>query len=159
MKHFFSKHPVLTTMGAIVLINILGIIAGLSSAENISTWYPTLSKPALQPPNWIFGPVWSALYTMLGVILARLLRAYEHHRCALTLFVLQMLLNLAWTPVFFGLKQIGVALVIIISLWLVLFGLLKKLCCRDRVSAYLLLPYVIWVTFAMYLNLGIFWLN
>lgn len=134
-----------------------GIASGLSTAGGLGDWYGGLKKPFGNPPPWVFGPVWTVLYAMMGIALGRLI----HRRAGLAvlLFGLQFFLNLAWTPVFFGAHQIGLALGIILLMWCGILATLKTAFPRDSVSAWLLVPYLLWVTLASYLNAGIYWLN
>ena len=120
-------------------------------------WYQDLQKPPGNPPAWLFGPVWTVLYLLMGVAAGRLI----HRRAsgAVTLFVIQFLLNLAWTPVFFGAHAIGWALVIIFGIWGFLAFTIRSADKADHLSAVLLLPYLLWIMFATYLNAAIGWLN
>lgn len=133
----------------------LGIASGLSTMGGDSTWYQGLEKPPGTPPAWVFGPVWSVLYMMMGVAVGRLIfrRAWP----AVGLFGVQFLLNLTWTPVFFGAQQVGIALAVILALWVFLVVTIFLSRKWDGVAAWLLLPYLAWVSYAMYLNAGI-WL-
>lgn len=135
----------------------LGIASGLSTAGGDNSWYQVLEKPPGTPPPWVFGPVWSVLYVMMGVAAGRLVfrRAWP----AVGLFGLQFALNLAWTPVFFGAREVGLALAVILALWVSLLATILLARKRDRVSAWLLVSYLAWVSYATYLNAGIFWLN
>ncbi|RYD17656.1 MAG: tryptophan-rich sensory protein [Verrucomicrobiaceae bacterium] len=135
----------------------LGIASGLSSAGGGGAWYQGLEKPPGTPPPWVFGPVWSMLYLMMGVALGRLVdrRAWG----AVWVFCAQFALNVAWTPVFFGAHQAGVALGIIAALWVGIVVLIRMARRVDRISAALLVPYLMWVSYATYLNIGFFWLN
>jgi benzodiazapine receptor len=135
----------------------LGVASGLSTMGGGDFWYQNLEKPPGTPPGWVFGPVWSVLYLMMGWAMGRLIQ----HRAwpAVGLFVVQFVLNLAWTPVFFGFHRIDAALVIIGSLWVFLLATVMAARKRDRTAAYLLVPYALWVTYAAYLNGGIFFLN
>lgn len=121
------------------------------------SWYRALEKTPGTPPSWVFGPVWSVLYVMMGVAAGRLI--YRRAWPAVRLFGLQFILNLAWTPVFFGAQQVALALAVIFALWLALLGTILAAHKRDRLSAWLLLPYLAWVSYASYLNVGIFLLN
>jgi benzodiazapine receptor len=121
-------------------------------------WYASLSKPAWNPPNWLFGPVWTTLYFAMGSaawLVARTVRG----RSALALFLTQLALNAAWTPVFFGLKQPGAALAIIIALWFAIVVLVAAFWRHSRAAALLLVPYLAWVSFAGALNYAIWRLN
>jgi tryptophan-rich sensory protein len=121
------------------------------------TWYQVLVKTPGTPPPWVFGPVWSVLYVMMGVAGGRLI--FRRVWPAVGLFGLQFVLNLAWTPVFFGAREPGMALLVILALWVSVLGTIFLARKWDRVSAWLLVPYLAWVSYATYLNAGIFWLN
>jgi benzodiazapine receptor len=135
----------------------LGTASGLSTVGGDSEWYQSLRKPPGTPPSWVFGPVWSVLYLMMGVVVGRLIhrRAWQ----AVAVFGIQMVLNLAWTPVFFGIKDSVVALVILAAMWLGLLSTVLLARDADRISAWLLIPYLAWVSYAGYLNAGFLWLN
>jgi benzodiazapine receptor len=124
-------------------------------------WYAQLNKPSWNPPNWIFGPVWTALYLMMGVSAWRVWRkgALGASLLPLGLFLFQLALNAAWTPVFFGLHQMGLALAIILVLWGAIAATLWAFQSRDRVAAALLVPYLAWVSFATLLNATLWRLN
>lgn len=135
----------------------MGIASGLSSAGGGGEWYQHLVKPPGTPASWVFGPVWSVLYLMMGVALGRL--AHRKAGRAVWVFGMQFVLNLVWTPVFFGSHQITVALAIIGALWFGIVALIQLAGKVDKVSAWLLMPYLVWVSYAAYLNAGFFWLN
>jgi len=135
----------------------LGGLSGVSSVGGDSGWYQNLEKPPGTPPSWVFGPVWSALYLMMGWAAGRLI--VRRARVTVAWFIGQFLLNLAWTPVFFGARQVAPALAIIVVLWLALAVTIARAMKEDRVAAALLLPYLAWVSYATYLNAGIYWLN
>jgi tryptophan-rich sensory protein len=143
-------------IGALLCLG-LGTASGLSTVGGGDSWYRELTKPPGTPPGWVFGPVWSVLYLMMGTALGRLVsrRSWQ----VVWVFAMQMVLNLVWTPVFFGMHQIAAALAVICALW---FGVLATILLahkKDRVSAWLLMPYLAWVSYATYLNAGLFWLN
>ena len=142
--------------GAAVCLG-LGLASGLSTVSGGGDWYQDLQKPPGNPPAWLFGPVWTVLYLLMGVAAGRLI----HRRAsgAVTLFVIQFLLNLAWTPVFFGAHAIGWALVIIFGIWGFLAFTIRSADKADHLSAVLLLPYLLWIMYATYLNAAIGWLN
>lgn len=121
------------------------------------TWYQALVKPPGTPPGWIFGPVWSALYLMMGAALGRLISTQRWP--AVRLFAAQFLLNLTWTPLFFGAHLIAISLGVILTMWLTVLLLILKTAKNDRVSSRLLIPYLLWLSYASYLNAAIFWLN
>ena len=142
--------------GAVVCL-ALGIASGLSTGGGADSWYRQLAKPPGTPPPWIFGPVWSVLYLLMGMAWGRLIarRAWP----AVGGFGIQFGLNLAWTPVFFGLHEIGAALAVIIALWLGLVATMAIAWKPDRMAVWLLAPYLLWVSYATYLNAGLFRLN
>lgn len=142
--------------GAIVCL-LLGWASGFSSMGGDSEWYQNLKKPPGTPPSWVFGPVWTALYLMMGWAAGRLV--VRRDWIATVCFIGQLILNLAWTPVFFGAHQIGAALAIIAALWLVLLATIALAAKVDRPAALLLLPYLAWISYASYLNGSFFWLN
>lgn len=125
------------------------------------SWYSTLIQPPLAPPGWLFAPVWTILYISMGVALFLYARkfSYEHKAWGYVLFFTQLLVNLSWSPAFFGIKNIGLALAIVILLdILVLFNILEfnKV---SKTAARILIPYLIWILFATYLNAGLLILN
>ncbi len=125
------------------------------------SWYNTLNKPFFSPPNWVFGPVWTVLYILIaisGVIIWKKRKKVNIHK-AMRLYFVQLALNLIWSPVFFGLHQIGLAFVIIIFMWVFIYKTIKAFEKIDKTSAYLLYPYLIWVTIASVLNLSVMLLN
>lgn len=134
----------------------LGLLIGYNNIPG--EWYQSLAKPAFNPPNWIFAPVWSILYAMIGTVGARLFLDHRHS-AAMRLWFAQMILNFLWSPLFFGTKDISSALIVIIALLIAVAGVLAASWNRDRVSALLFLPYFAWVAFATVLNGSIFLMN
>lgn len=124
-------------------------------------WYATLKKPSWNPPDWIFGPVWSALYTMMAVAawLVWQRGGFVAQRRQLTLFLVQLALNALWTPLFFGLHRPGLAFAEIVMLWLAIAATLAAFRPVSRPAAWLLVPYLAWVTFAAVLNFTLWRLN
>jgi benzodiazapine receptor len=124
-------------------------------------WYAGLKKPAWNPPSWIFGPVWSALYTMMAVAAWLVWRrgGFAGQRRPLTLFLVQLALNAAWTPLFFGLHRPGAAFAEIVLLWLAIAATLAAFRRVSRAAAWLLAPYLAWVSFAAALNFALWRLN
>lgn len=121
-------------------------------------WYIALAKPAWHPPTWLFGPVWSTLYLLIGTSGWRVWRhgGFAMQRRPLALFVFQLILNAAWSPLFFGLKQPGIAFAEILALWLAILATILVFRRIDRPAAWLLAPYLAWVSFAAVLN-GTLW--
>ena len=124
-------------------------------------WYHSLNQPAIHPPDWVFAPVWSVLYIMMFLSLFLFLESYKtaDKSAPLALFVIQLLLNLSWSPVFFGIKNIEAALIILIMLWIFIAVVIVMFYKHSKISAILLIPYFLWTTFALYLNWQIFRLN
>ena len=147
---------------SIVTPLLVGGLSSIATARGIQEWYPSLVKPAFNPPAWIFGPVWTLLYVMMGIAAFLVWqKGWEQAavRAALTVFAVQLLLNGLWSILFFGLQSPGLAFGEIIVLWLSILATVM-LCWRvSTVSGVFLLPYAGWVTFAAVLNGSIWILN
>lgn len=146
----------------VVAIEVLGGLSGYLTASSIKDWFTTLNKPPGNPPNWVFGPVWTTLYAMIGISLARIWHLQDKsplRQKALLCFFLQMLLNLAWTPVFFGAHHIAAALAVIITLLILIAATIVLFRKLDKPAAFLLVPYLLWVSYATYLNAAYLALN
>jgi tryptophan-rich sensory protein len=162
--NFFHRRPWLALTGFIAASFLAGAIGSSATFPNVRTWYPLLNKPAWNPPGWIFGPVWTCLYVLMGVAIWRAWRAgttmnAPTKRSLVTGYFVQLCLNALWSVLFFGFKQPAWALVDIIALWGLLVWLLVEIRRADRVAAALWLPYVLWVSFATALNTAIVRLN
>ena len=155
-----SRGSVVTLVGLLVLTLGLGGLGSLATVPQIPTWYAQLQKPAFNPPNWIFGPVWTTLYVLMAVSLWRVWRS--GHADALKTkitFILMLALNAAWSPVFFRLHRPDLALWIIYFYVGALALLIRYLWRQDRLAAALQLPPLAWVLFATALNSAIAHLN
>ncbi len=139
----------------------VGSIAGYYTTKEIDGWFSTLIKPEFNPPNWIFGPVWTALYIMMGIALYLIWtrRRDLSKRYVYGIFAVQMILNFSWSIVFFNLHEIGWALVVIIALWLAIILTIFAFRKHSKIAAGLLVPYICWVSFASILNYAIWSLN
>jgi len=128
---------------------------------SIDGWYATLNKPSWNPPSWLFGPVWTLLYIMMGVAAWLVWRkgGWAAQRRPLGLFLIQWFLNTLWTPLFFGMHLIGFALVDIVLLWIAIVVTLAAFWRVSKPAAWLLVPYLAWVSFATALNFAIWQLN
>jgi benzodiazapine receptor len=139
-----------------------GLIGSLVVAGSFATWYPTIEKPAFTPPSWVFGPVWTTLYMLMGIaaflVWQRGLRV-PAVRVALVWFLVQLGLNALWTPVFFGLHRVDLALVVILLLCAAIAITIFCFLRISRLAAGLLVPYLLWVSFATVLNASIWHLN
>ena len=145
---------------------LLWLIASFSAAAlgaffMPGAWYDSLNKPSWNPPGWVFGPVWSALYTMMAVAAWMVWHqgGYQHQRKPLTWFVIQLALNAAWSPLFFGAHRPDMAFAEILLLWTAIAGTIRAFYPVNRMAAVLLIPYLAWVTFASILNFTLWRLN
>lgn len=138
-----------------------GTLAGFLTARGVREWYPKQRKPAGTPPSWVFGPVWTTLYVLMAISAWLIWRNYgwSGGRSALLLFFGQLALNAAWSGIFFGARLPGVAFAEIVLLWLAILFNMVVFYWLLPVAAYLLLPYLLWVTYASYLNLEVWRLN
>ncbi|MDR6816050.1 tryptophan-rich sensory protein [Neorhizobium sp. 2083] len=143
-----------------ILVTIVFIVAcvalgALSGASNVpGEWYQSLDKPFFNPPGWIFAPVWTVLYVMIGVALSAIWFE-EDNRRLLVLFAIQAALNLLWSPAFFGLHSPVLGLVIIVPLLVTILMFIAAGWQKNRTAAWLFVPYALWVAFATVLNLSI----
>lgn len=142
-------------IAAIFICQSAGLIGSIFTFSAIPTWYLSLNKPSFSPPNYLFGPVWTILYTLMGI---SLYLTWEKKK-VVKLFWAQLVLNAAWSIIFFGLKNIGLALVEIFILWTLILALVVKTNKVNKVASYLLIPYLLWVSFATVLNLSLYLLN
>lgn len=153
---------ILTLAVALLIPQIIGLLGSLFTSATIPTWYATLARPELAPPNWVFGPVWTVLFILMGIASFLIFqKGYERRdvRIALSFYGAQLILNLLWSLLFFGARNPGLAFAEIVVLWLVLFLTIRKFWPLSKTSAYLLVPYILWVSFAGYLNYSIWILN
>lgn len=147
-------------LAAFVGINVaVSALGGWATASSVTTWYPTLAKPAFNPPDWVFAPVWSALYLMIAVAGWRAWRRGAAARPALLVYAVQLALNLSWSFVFFGARLIGPALFVIAALLAAILVNAALFWRLDRPAGALLVPYAAWVVFAAVLNAALWRLN
>lgn len=147
---------------SLVICQLAGIIGSLFTMSKIPTWYMTLNKPELAPPNWIFGPVWTTLFILIGISLYLVWKQGINRKdvkIALCIFGTQLILNILWSIIFFGLENPGSAFVEIVSLWISILLSIIYFYKISKPASYLLIPYIAWVSFASYLNFMIWWLN
>lgn len=157
-----DKKLVARCIAGILFSQAAGIIGAQFTAPAIPSWYVTLVKPALTPPNYVFAPVWITLYTLMGIAFGIVWHnggRSPDARIALGLFAVQLLLNIAWTAVFFGLHMPFAALFVMAALWLVSAKTASAFKPFSRLAASLFVPYLAWLTFAAYLNAGVWLLN
>ena len=141
----------------------IGYFSGNATRSAILDWYPSLIKPSFNPPNWIFAPVWSMLYIMMGIAAGLVWDCMESDkenvRKALIVFAVQLALNALWSYLFFGLRNPMLAGLEIIVLWLMIYETYLQFSKINKIAGYLFIPYLAWVSFAMVLNASIWWLN
>jgi tryptophan-rich sensory protein len=154
-------HPWIGLVFFLLVCLAAGGIGGWFTSASVSTWYPTLRKPEWNPPAWVFGPVWTTLYLMMGTAAWRVWRARSFQGAApgLGLFGLQLVLNTLWSIVFFGLRAPGAAFFELALLWLAILATTLQFRRIDPVAAWLMVPYLAWVTFAGALNFTIWRMN
>ncbi|MGL4325813.1 MAG: TspO/MBR family protein [Beijerinckiaceae bacterium] len=142
----------------VVAASALGQIATM---PNLAPWYASLVKPSFNPPNWIFGPVWTILYVLMAYAFYRILRAPEGaaRRTAITVFLVQLALNAAWSWAFFGFRSPLGGVMVILPLLASIIVTIRSFAPVDRPAALLLYPYAAWVSFATLLTISIWWLN
>lgn len=142
--------------GCIALCELAGIIGSVFTYQSVQMWYPTLTKPFFTPPSWIFGPVWTLLYAFMGISLYLVLQKKKRK---LTWFWIQLVLNVVWSIVFFGLRSPEFGLFVIGGLLFSIIMTIRSFKKVEKRAAYLLYPYVAWVSFATLLNFAIVILN
>ncbi|MBC7552671.1 MAG: tryptophan-rich sensory protein [Taibaiella sp.] len=151
----------LTFIGCIVLTLAVGGLSGIATVGGVKGWYTTLLKPAFNPPNYLFGPVWTLLYLLMGVSLYIILQeqATPAKKRALVIFGVQLSLNAFWSIIFFNFHEVGWALIEIISIWMSVLLMIITFYKINKTAGLLQLPYLAWVSFATILNAAIFYLN
>jgi benzodiazapine receptor len=139
-----------------------GGIGSIATYRSVTTWYPTLQKASFNPPGWLFGPVWTTLYVMMGIALFLVWRkglAFPLVKTGLVLFAVQMALNALWSIAFFGMRSPAAGLVVVVLLWVALVLTMITFFRISVVPGLLFVPYFLWVSFASVLNGTIWWLN
>lgn len=156
-----KKFPLGKLILSLALPISMGAVAGIVTTDAIPAWYEMLNKPSFNPPNWIFGPVWTTLYVLMGISFFMIWRqpTSKPRNTALVIFLIQMVLNFAWSFIFFYFKELGWALAEIILLWIMIVAMIKTFYGQRPIAGYLNIPYLLWVTFATILNAAYFSLN
>ncbi|MDP2638765.1 MAG: TspO/MBR family protein [Candidatus Azambacteria bacterium] len=170
---------------SILICQLAGVVGSIFTAPAIKTWYVSLNKPYFSPPNWIFAPVWTVLFLLMGISLylvwaknwhievkageaerktwnpisRKLLTGSWREENAVLIFVLQLILNVLWSVIFFGLKSPGLAFFEILMLWFAILYTIVNFYRISKFASFLLLPYILWVTFATVLNFAVWRLN
>ncbi|MGM0399011.1 MAG: TspO/MBR family protein [Halobacteriota archaeon] len=157
-----DRRPWVALVVAVVATELVGASGAVFTSMGLASWYPQLARPALAPPNWVFGPVWTTLFALMGVAVWLVWKEATGEltdvaRFALGIFVVHFAINLAWSGVFFGLQSLLGGLIVIAVLWLLIVATIWAFARVDRRAGVLLVPYLAWVSFAGYLNYA-FWL-
>lgn len=152
-----KKKDLLYFFGAIIICQLTGLVGAVYTMPAISTWYAGLNRPSFAPPNWIFGPVWTILFLLMGVSLFLVTRKKKRPKEAVEVFFLQLVLNVLWSVLFFGLESPFLAFLEIFALWFAIDLSIYYFYKVSRPAAWLLVPYIIWVSFAAFLNY-FFWI-
>ncbi|MDD5454658.1 MAG: tryptophan-rich sensory protein [Candidatus Ratteibacteria bacterium] len=143
---------------AIVICEFAGIIGSFFTVSSVSSWYASLAKPRLTPPGWIFAPVWTTLYVLMGIAAFLIWNNGLKRRdvkIALSIFIGQLVLNMFWSIIFFGMRSPLWAFIEIIFLWLAIIASIIAFSKISKPAAWLLAPYILWVSFAAYLNYSV----
>ena len=149
-------------IASVLGVELIGILGSFFTSGSIPTWFSSLTKPSFNPPSWIFGPVWTILYAMIGVSLYLILTSKAKTSLktkAYWIFGIQLFFNFIWSIVFFGMHQILGAFAVIALLWIFIILNILAFYKISNPAGYLLIPYWIWVSFASILNFSIWWLN
>ena len=153
---------VLLFIACITVTLAVGGISGFATATSINNWYVYLQKPWFNPPNYLFGPVWTILYLLMGIsffMILTTLSTAKKRTSAVAVFGIQLTLNFAWSFIFFKYHQLGWALVEIIAMWISIFTMIIVFSRINKTAAIMQIPYISWVSFATILNLAIWRLN
>lgn len=147
---------------SVICCELVGLLGTPFTISAIPTWYANLNKPFFAPPNWLFGPAWTLLYFLMGVAFYLIWKrglSKKKNKTAGMFFAAQLALNFIWTPIFFGLRAPLLGLIVIVAMWVLIVLTMKKFYPVSRLATYLLLPYLLWVTYATLLNAAIVVLN
>jgi benzodiazapine receptor len=156
-----SKSTILKLIVSLLLPLCIGAFAGIFTMDAIPGWYETLNQPSFNPPNWVFGPVWTTLYLLMGISLFLIWKqgVSKIRNRAILVFMIQLILNFGWSFLFFYYHQLGFAFVEIFLLWLSIVSMILLFYKIKPLAAYINIPYLLWVTFATILNAAYYFLN
>jgi translocator protein len=152
---------VLALIICIVIPMAAGALSGIATSGNIESWYAHINKPSFNPPNWIFGPVWTLLYFLMGISLFLVWKsaAGKNRTEALLIFFIQLILNFAWSFLFFQFRMISFALIEILVIWFLIILMIITFLKVNKTAALIQVPYLLWVSYASILNGAILYLN
>jgi len=155
------KKSILPLLISILIVFSFGFIGSLFTTPSIATWYAFINKPLFSPPNWIFAPVWTLLYILMGISAFLIWKKRDNLKTkqALIFYGIQLILNALWSIIFFGMHNPGLAFLEIIILWLFILITLIKFYKINKTAGILFIPYLLWVSFASILNYAIWMLN
>jgi tryptophan-rich sensory protein len=160
MKKKVEKFSLFKLVLSIAICQLAGVVGSIFTISAIPTWYAALNKPSFSPPSWVFGPVWLTLYLLMGISLYLVWSIKKQNKeKARYIFGAQLFLNALWSLVFFGLKSPILGLVNIVALWFMILATIVMFYRISKTAAYLLIPYICWVTIATALNYGVWVLN
>jgi tryptophan-rich sensory protein len=158
----FNRTSALILIGAVLLCNCAGLLGALVTTTGPGSWYESLVKPSFNPPSWLFGPVWTLLYILMGISLFLVImegRKGRDVRIPLVLFAIQLILNIIWSFAFFGLESPISGLLVILLLLAFIVATIMAFYPVRKAAAWLLIPYLLWVSFATILNYALYTLN
>lgn len=139
---------------------IAGGLGAFFTISSVQSWYLTINKPFFNPPSWVFGPTWTLLYVLMGISCFLIWKtAHPQRNKFLSLFAIQLVLNAFWSPAFFGMQSPTLGLLVIIPLWTMILICILEFKKSSPLASKLMVPYLIWVSFASVLNISIWWLN
>lgn len=150
---------------AVFVCLVLGGLSGIATVSEIKNWYLQLNKPSFNPPNWLFGPAWSTLYTFMGIAFALIWDRLEKANTkvfssnAIRFFLIQFVLNLLWSSIFFSMHLIAFALIEMLVLWVFILLTILHFYRINKLAGIILIPYILWVSFATLLTASILYLN
>lgn len=162
MKQGITLKSTISFVLALLLPLLIGFLGSLATNAGLESWYPTLQKPPWNPPAWLFGPVWTTLFLLMGLASWRIWRIgwdSAEVRSALLFFGLQLIFNVGWSLFFFTFQRLDLALLEILVLWSLILVTVLRFFALDRLAGWLLLPYLLWTSFAAFLNGTLWWLN
>ena len=158
----FSVKDIPKLIISIIIVFLAGAVGTVYTLPQITTWYAALTKPSWTPPNWTFGPIWSTLYVLMGISLFLVWRESLERKdvkIAILVFAVQLTINIIWSLVFFGGHNIFGGLVLVIILWIAILANIIVFYRVSKAAGLILIPYLIWVSIASYLNYSVFLLN
>lgn len=156
-----KKNKTLTYIFFVLVCQLAGIIGSIFTTPAVKGWYANINRPSFSPPNWLFAPVWTTLFVMMGVSVSIIWLSEKNAQrtTALKIFFLQLILNTLWSIIFFGMENPMLAFFEIVILWFAILFTILKFRKINKLAAILLVPYILWVSFASVLNLAIALIN